>query len=563
MKKLTVLILTLVSVSSAHARADVSLRNGNFFVSFRDISYPGGIEPKVERVYNSKSDFNGIFGSGWGTQYETHLAIDPDGSIIVTEYGGGANNRFLPKNYNAQGLQDGVNAVVEAAKKAGVVSNAAQVEAYRKRVSNDFDFRARQYSIFVSKNLLPRKQIQEGTQYTTTEYQYQYITKVKGGYVRIMEAGEIQKFNESGKMVQIMDRNKNYLNFGYDQNGHLVQLIDSQNRKMTLSYNQQNLVEKIVGESGKYTAYRYDKNGLMIYSRDDNGVENSFGYTKDQYLNLNEIGYLSDKDANGKPKKMTIQYYGPEKKSNVHLVSNPDGTTNEYEYLSDLKTPNYYAVHVLLKDAKGARISDSKYEYFYKTKMGGQDFTEKMISTVDGDKTETYYDPKLGYPIKIVNNGRTTTMEYDQKGRMVKKTTPIETTDLTYDQGVGKVAKVVKKLKSGTVIWSEFQYDKASGNLVFAHNNDKKSVKLVYDPEGRIRALVDQSGRQLTFKYNDLSKPIEISDPKLGTVKFSYKNSGEVDKIDSNGGANVATEVMRALQGLIDITAPAGVTMSI
>jgi YD repeat-containing protein len=75
--------------------------------------------------------------------------------------------------------------------------------------------------------------------------------------------------------------------------------------------------------------------------------------------------------------------------------------------------------------------------------------------------------------------------------------------------------------------------------------------------------LVDESGRQLRFKYNDLSKPIEISDAKLGTVKFTYKNSGEVDKIESNGGANVATEVMRALQGLIDITAPAGVTMSI
>jgi len=49
----------------------------------------------------------------------------------------------------------------------------------------------------------------------------------------------------------------------------------------------------------------------------------------------------------------------------------------------------------------------------------------------------------------------------------------------------------------------------------------------------------------------------------LGVVKFTYKNSGEVDKIESNGGASVAMEVMRALQSLIDITAPAGVTMSI
>ncbi len=563
MKKLSIVILTLMSVSSAYARADVSLRNGNFFVSFRDISYPGGIEPKVERVYNSKSDFNGIFGNGWGTQYETHLNIDPDGSIIVTEYGGGANNRFLPKDYSAKGLNEAVNSVFEAAKKSGVVTSASEADRYKKRLTNDFDFRSKQYSIFVNKGTLQRKQVLEGTQYTTTEYQYQYITKVKGGYVRVMEAGDIQKFNEAGKMVQLMDRNKNFVNFTYDRNNHLIQLADNQNRKMNFTYNPQNLVDKITGESGKYAQYRYNREGFMVGSRDDNGVENTFGYTKDQFLNLNEIGYPNDKGPDGKPKKMTIQYFGPDKKSNVRAVTNPDGTTSEYEYLSDLKSPNYYAVHVLLKDAKGARISDSKYEYFYKTKLGGQDFTEKMISTIDGDKTETVYDQKLGYPVKIVNNGRTTTMEYDPKGRMIKKTTPIETTELSYDAKVGKVAKVSKKLKSGTVLWSEFQYDQASGNLLFARNNDKKTVKLVYDPEGRIRALVDQTGRQLTFRYNDLSKPIEISDPKLGTVKFSYKNSGEVDKIDSNGGANVATEVMRALQGLIDITAPAGVTMSI
>ena len=74
---------------------------------------------------------------------------------------------------------------------------------------------------------------------------------------------------------------------------------------------------------------------------------------------------------------------------------------------------------------------------------------------------------------------------------------------------------------------------------------------------------MDQAGRKLTFKYNDISKPVEIADAKLGVVKFTYKNSGEVDKIESNGGASIAMEVMKALQSLIEITAPAGVTMSI
>ncbi len=556
-------LFALLGISTAYARADVSLRNGNFFVSFRDIAYPGGAEPKIERVYNSKSDYTGIFGYSWGTEYETHLTIDPDGSIIVSEFGGGANNRFIAKNYSAKDLDASVVLLVEAAKKAGMITSAKDVETYRKRIASDYDFRAKQYSMYVAKGIVPRKPVVDGTQYTSTNFQYQYITKVKGGYVRVLEGGNVQKFNEAGKLVQLSDRNKNYISFTYDKNNRMVQLVDNQNRKMNFNYNAQGQLEKVVGESGKTAQYRYSKEGLLIYSKDDGGVENTFKYTNDQFQNITEIGYLNEKDSKGQPKKMTILYYGPDKNSSVKSITNPDGTSNEYEYFKDSKNPSYYAVRIQLKEANGARISDSKYEYYYKTRLGGEEFTSRMISTVDGDKTDTTYDDKLGYPIKIVNGNRVTTMQYDVKGRMIRKVTPLETTDLTYDQKVGKVSKVVKKIKSGTVLSSEFQYDSGSGNLIFAKNNENKSVKLVYDPQGRIKALIDQNKRQLSFKYNELSKPIEISDAKLGTVKFSYKNSGEVDKIESNGGANVATEVMRALQGLIDITAPAGVTMSL
>jgi len=564
-------LVLFTTVSTAYARADVSLRNGNFYVSFRDLSYPGGMEPKIERVYNSKSDYgnpnnqaeSSLFGYSWGTEYETKLKQDPDGSLIVTEFGGGADNRFISKSFKTQDLETSVNQLVDAAKKSSMLSSQKQVDDYKSRLNGDFDFRAKQYSIFVAKGLVPKIAVTEGAQFTSTKYVYQYITKVKGGYVRVMEAGNIQKFNEAGKLVQIMDRNKNFLNFGYDKNGRMVQIIDNQNRKIVLSYNQLNRVEKIVGESGKYSLYKYNKDGFLAYARDDGGVENTYQYTADQFKNLSEIGYLKDKDAKGQPKKMLISYYGLDKNISVKSVTNPDGTTNDYEYFKDPKQPGYYGVRVLLKEANGTRISDAKYEYFSKVRLGGETYTAKMISTVDGEKTETEYDDKLGFPIKITNGNRVTTMAYDPKGRMVKKVTPIETTELTYDPAVGKVSKVVRTMRSGTKLMSEFTYDKTSGNLLFAKNNENKTVKLVYDSQGRIRALLDQTGRQLTFKYNELSKPIEIADAKLGVVKFTYKNSGEVDKIESNGGASVAMEVMRALQSLIDITAPAGVTMSI
>ena len=481
----------------------------------------------------------------------------------MTSFGGGADNRFVPKNYQAKDLNAALDQLVNAARKAGMVTSAKAVDDYKKRLDVDTDYRSKQYSIYVTKGLLPRRQVVDGTQFTSLRFLYQYITKVKGGYVRVMESGQIEKYNEAGKLVQVMDRNKNFINFSYDKNGHMVQMVDNQNRKMVLSYNPLGLVEKIVGESGKYAAFKYDSKGLMTYCRDQDGVENTFKYSNDEFKNLVEMDYLQEKDAKGQPKKMLISYYGRDKYVSVKQVINPDGTINEYDYVKDPKKPDYFSVHVLLKEPNGTRISDSNYEYFSKPRAGDAPLTVKMIATIDGDKTETDYDQKLGFPVKVTNNGRVTTMEYDVKGRMTKKSTATDTTDLTYDPTVGKVSKVTRKLKSGTVLWSTFQYDPSTTNLLLAQNSDKKSVKLIYDQRGRIRALVDQTGKQLSFKYNENSKPIEISDPKLGTVKFTYKNSGDVDKVESNGGASVATEVMRALQSLIDITAPAGVTMGL
>jgi YD repeat-containing protein len=146
---------------------------------------------------------------------------------------------------------------------------------------------------------------------------------------------------------------------------------------------------------------------------------------------------------------------------------------------------------------------------------------------------------------------------------VTKKVTPTEVTDLSYDAKAAKVSKVVRNSKIDKKLssWSEFKYDER-GNLVLAKNSEKKGVKLFYDTNGRIKSLIDQDQRRLDFKYNENSKPVEITDPKLGTIRVSYKNSGEIDKIDSSAGQKVALQVTSAFQNLLEIIRPAGVNLS-
>src|SRR5579884_3804518 len=118
LKTAVLVMLTLVAVASAHA--EVSLKNGNFFTGAKDIVYPGGFEPKIERVYNSKTSFRGIFGWGWGNEYEVNLSVEADGSVVVHEYGGGAENRFSPVAFNARELDGAVKMISGAAQRAGI-----------------------------------------------------------------------------------------------------------------------------------------------------------------------------------------------------------------------------------------------------------------------------------------------------------------------------------------------------------------------------------------------------------------------------------------------------------
>jgi len=208
-------------------------------------------------------------------------------------------------------------------------------------------------------------------------------------------------------------------------------------------------------------------------------------------------------------------------------------------------------------------VSRQKYDYFFKYKPDGEEWTYKLVQADDGEVTETVYNECCGLPLLIKRGGEETAFVYDTKGRVVKKTTPSEVTELTYDGKAGKVAKVVKnsKLDKKFSSWSQFEYDDR-GNLVFAKNSDKRGVKLFYDATGRIKTMVDQDRRRLDFKYDQNSRPVEIADPKLGIIKVSYKAGGEIDKVDSTAGQKVALQVTTAFQSLLEIIRPAGVSLS-
>jgi YD repeat-containing protein len=547
---LTSIVLMALGLSTL-ASANVSLKNGNYFVGYIDLIYPGGFEPKLERVYNSKTPYKGIFGWGWGTEYEVYLKETIDGSIVAHEYGGGAENRFRADAFNEKELAKAVDSLVEAAKKAGITR-----ADYRKDLMTNATYRNEEWEKFRRQGLLKPRQLPVGTELKSNRFAFQKITKVAGGYIRTNDNGKTEKFNEAGRLVKISDKNGNFIDFTYGKDGHMQKLVDNFNRKIFFEFNNHGLLTKLEGENGKKAEFKYNSGNELISSKDVEGNAYTYKYDTQNRHNLTEIGY-SDKT------NMAMSYYSRDKHENIKSVKDRDGTLTEYDYQYDKSDRGHIAVTVRVKGTDTKVISSSKYEYFSKYKTDGEEWTYKLVTVLDGDRTETIYNQCCGMPLIITHAGEQTTFEYDKLGHVTKKITPSEITELHYHPAAGKVDKVVKysKVNKKQSSWSQFAYDNKA-NLVLAKNSDGKGVKLLYDTSGRIRTLIDQDRRQISFKYNENSKPVEITDPALGTITVSYTNSGEIKKVESSAGRKIALQVTSAFQNLLDIIRPAGVTLS-
>ena len=82
-----------------------------------------GFELKVERAYNSRSLYNGIFGYGWCSNFETRLDTLPGNIIRGVECGGGMEIIYRPKNQGLNIVKQVSSILAEVKKRKKVDKN--------------------------------------------------------------------------------------------------------------------------------------------------------------------------------------------------------------------------------------------------------------------------------------------------------------------------------------------------------------------------------------------------------------------------------------------------------
>lgn len=538
-KLLSLVLMTMLM--SSFALAGVNLKNGNFYISYTDIVVPGGGKKlEITRTYNSKATEIGWFGFGWGSEFETRLETSADGSVIIHEHGTGAKTRFTPKT-----AIDPVAAstkIVNEMKKKTALSEKAASELIQK-LANNAELR-HTYAM----NFGIQSTVAPGSTLYSHDLGPQTLTVTKDGFRRDHTDGRQDFFNKDGQMVKITDKSGYFVGFTY-KNGQLESLKDSQAKQIFFSWYPDGLVKEIWSAGDKKATFKYQDSDLI--SSKDVG-DNTYEYSFDKSHNLNEIRYAD--------KTKLIINYDPQTFF-VSQVIDRNGEATKYQYGANPKNPDDHYWTIVTKPGFDGKPVSNRYEYEIKTKPDGAQYTYRILTEINGIKTDTIYNDN-SLPVKIARGNHVTNFEYNSNGLLVKKSsTKGDFVNIEYDNALNKIKKVVNN--EGT---TQFEYD-AKGNLIKASNNVGKVVFLIYDSKGKISKMVDQESatqrRVLAFKYNALGKPVEIEMEKIGKINVAYDNYGEIKKVESSAGHKMALQVTQAFQNLLQIVKPAGVNLNI
>ncbi|MBK9322125.1 MAG: cell wall-associated protein wapA [Bdellovibrionaceae bacterium] len=543
--KRALFVFLLFAAIRSHALVD--MKNANYSNTWIDMEVPGsGFDLRVVRTYNSRSLFNGIFGFGWCSDFETSLEITGDSNIKIKECGGGQEIVFSPREMTKKDVDTTINTILskmKADKKVG------QTETFYKDMSTklyeDDDLRseyARQYGIPVS--------VKEGTKYSAKGREIENVIFNKSYYTRNMIDGSAQRFDLQGKLTHLYDKNGNFLKFDYEKD-QIKEVSDNNSRRLVFKFYPNKKVKTITGPNGLLSEYRFSN--LDDLSSVRNAWAKVYNFEYDDLHNLTKATW---------PDKTSIAIKYDKKNDWVMSFTDREKCTESYKYEFADNDPRSHYWSTVKKVCGKESIADNKYEFWHKLRPDGQYFLQRVQSNVGGNVTDISYHEVFGKPVSIRRNAEKISYEYYPDGQVKIKASSSVRMTFEYDPQSKKVSQVSsafynEKGQKVNTKSSQFKYD-TKGNLVYAQNSDGQKINMTYDSKGRIATITDHAKKVVKIEYEErYGKPAVVTRPGLGTIRVTYKNNGEINKVDSKEGPSVAMQVASTFNNLLDVVAPA------
>ncbi len=555
MKRLILSVIAALLVPHL-AHAIVDMKNANYADSMQIINVPGGgFDLKVVQYYNSRSIFVGMFGFGWCSDFETTIEKTPEGNLKLQECGAGQEITYTQADFDPKNLEKTIDQVVAYYKKTNQGANKETIETLRQQLHNNAGLRSR----WARAANLPQSDVKKGVVYAADHLEVEKVVFDGTYYTRSLADGTSQRFDTAGRLVQLYDKNANFLKLTYT--GDLIkEVVDNGGKKLSFTYFPNKRVKEIIGPANIRADYKF-KGDLLIELK--NMWRNTYIFAYDDTRNLTKISY-PDRTF----KALTYDQKLDRVLSFTDRVANGVSCIESYNYEVDKQNPRDHFWSTAIKKCGKEVKNEAKFEFWYKNHPDGRKYLSRVLTKSPTDTLDVSYHPDFGRPLSIRRNSFSSTFAYYPNGLIKEKSTATMKMAYEYKNQFNKVSQVLTDFidPNGVSIRKRdttFTYD-TKANLVYAANSDGQNVRLSYDAHGRIASITDQAKKEVQIKYEERSgKPAVISRPKVGSINVSYKPNGEINKVESPDGPSVAVQVASTFNNLLDIIAPATSELSL
>lgn len=549
---IALLFFTAVFSLSEKTFALVDMNNAGYSNTWVDLQVPGtGYDMRVLRAYKSRTIYNGMFGFGWCSEFETKLDTTPEGNIKISECGDGQEIIYSTRELSLKEVQASIQQIINKMKadKRFSSSSADYWKNIQSQLFDDTELRsqyAKQFGV-----VMP---VKEGLKYMANAKEVENVIFAKGVYTRTLPDGSMQRFDNSGRLTHMYDKNGNFLKFDY-QKDLLVEITDNNARKLSIRYWPNKKVQRITGPNGLMTEYKYNQQEDLIWNRNAWAKKETDVYTYEynEFHNLTKATW---------PDKTSISIKYDNVKDWVLSFTDRDKCVESYKYEFSTTNPKFNYWSTATKVCGKRVLASNRYEFWHKQLPNGQVVLSRILTNVNGSSRDITYHDTFGKPVTIKINNERIDFEYFSDGLPKSKSTVNSKLEYTYDPKIKRVASVRtsvldQKGKATVVRTTSFKYD-AKGNLTYAENSDGQKINMTYDFKGRIQSITDQAKKVVKIDYEErFGKPQVVTRPGLGSIKVSYKANGDIAKVDSADGPAVASQVASTFNNLLDVIAPA------
>ncbi|HSC52187.1 MAG TPA: DUF6531 domain-containing protein [Phnomibacter sp.] len=490
------------------------MNSGEFYIGYTDIEFKAF---SIDRSYNSKSSFSGLFGFGWSSLFNTRLVELPDGTVNIHLYGDGSLQEFSLPQVNKAGIHQMVESIIAVEINSGKIYNTpVSILARKQELLTDKNLRNKSYQRYMEQGKIAyasrtSKTFTRWFSFMKEELSWNgkvYVYRNYDDTYMFNDAGKLMQYTDGTTQLQLDYGKKNISGFRVGDGPYCTVKSDTSGRIIQMSFEDSGRV--------KQALFQYDNKENLVYSRDV--ANNEYWYQYDKSHNMVRINYFDSTSLTMEYDPLTFWATRvTDRKGNAttyqyHAYYREDGTVDDLHYGTTLH--DY--------DSTGKMVFTETLDTERKMQTADESYLYRYVHKTDTSYTENIYPPFIGNVVYRKSNEKEAWSSYDGKQRPVYLRLPDSVFIMKYnEQDLPEKFWAIDSLRKDTTTYT-YAYNK-EGELARVEKNGKKYTLTGSVQKGKV-LVAGSAGAPLTIWFKD-EKPIAVANGASEKLELPFSKT--------------------------------------